>query len=146
MNDETLRVVRDAAAAAFRDTPVFLAYAYGSRASGTPRADSDLDIGYYLSRSYERHDLPLYDQMLIEARLSGAIGLSVDLRNLADAPLELRGKALEEGVRVYCSDQKARVAIETALLSRYHDYKPTLAASHEQRLAALAAAGSLPHG
>ena len=127
-----------AATQAFRGTPVFLAYAYGSQIWGAPRPDSDLDIGYYLHDSYEREDLPLYDQMLLEDIFTQAIGLSVDLRNLGAAPLELKGRALEEGVRIYFDAESARVTLETALLARYHDYKPKLAAMHEERLRSFA--------
>ena len=117
---------------------MFLAYAYGSRVAGAPRPDSDLDIGYYLAPSYTRQDLPMLDQMVLEDGLSSATGMQVDLRNLAGAPLEVRGRALEEGVRIYCSMERERVALETALLASYHDYKPALAAMHERRLAAFA--------
>ena len=138
MDKQTLDRIGRAAAEAFEDTPIFLAYAYGSRVYGTPDRDSDLDVGYYLSPSYDRRDLPMLDQMLLEDGLSNAIGVSVDLRNLAEAPLELRGRALVEGVRVYCCMERQRVALETSLLARYHDYKPTLDAMHGERLAAFA--------
>lgn len=138
MDFETLRITREAAADVFCDTPVFLAFAYGSRAEGKHRPDSDLDIGYYLEHSYERADLPLFDQMVMEEALSRGTGMTVDLRNLGTAPLELRGRALENGERIYCSDERARVALETSLLVRYHDSKPGLEAMHKARLVAFA--------
>ncbi len=138
MDRQLIERAADAAARTFGSTPIFLAYAYGSRIYGTPAADSDLDIGYYLDPDGERRDLPLFDQMAMEAELGDAIGVPVDLRNLGGAPLELRGRALEEGVRLYCSGECRRVAMETLLLSRYHDYKPALAAMHEERLQAFA--------
>ena len=69
------------------------------------------------------------------------MGLEVDLRNLAEAPLELRGRVLEDGVRVYSGDDVARVELERELLGRYHDYKDVFQRMHEVRLRALAARG-----
>ena len=57
----------------------------------------------------------------------------------ASAPLALRGRVLEEGRRIYCSDEVARVNLECDLLSRYFDYKPELEALRRLRLAAMAA-------
>jgi len=76
---------------------------------------------------------------LLACALGGTIGLEVDLRNLGLAPLEVRGRILETGVRIYCSNEPARVANESRLLSVYHDRKTKLAAFHEERLAAFAA-------
>jgi predicted nucleotidyltransferase len=138
MDRTDITALRNAAKRVFADTPVFLAYAYGSRVHGTPRAASDLDVGYYLAASVPRRTLPLHDELALEAELTQAVGYDVDLRNLGTAPLEVRGIALELGVRLWCSDESARVALETALLARYHDYKPAFAAMHTARLAAFA--------
>jgi lipase chaperone LimK len=79
--------------------------------------------------------------MLLAARLSGELGLPVDLRNLGEAPLELRGRALEEGMRIYSGDEVARVNIERDLLGRYHDYKEEIRQLHEERLRRFAETG-----
>ena len=123
-----------AAKAVFQGSPVFAAYAYGSRVSGRPRPNSDLDVGYYLTGYRERGVLSLREELRLASALADAIGLDVDLRNLAEAPLELRGRVLEEGVRIYSADDAARVALERYLLSRYHDYKETFRRMHELRL------------
>jgi predicted nucleotidyltransferase len=119
---------------AFAGRDVIAAYAYGSRVSGRPRPDSDLDVGYYL-RGYRRSAaLPLGEDLKLASALSAAVGLEVDLRNLAEAPLELRGRVLEEGVRVYSGDDVERVALERETLGRYHDYKDVFQAMHALRL------------
>ena len=140
MNIVDIGDVRRVAQDVFLGTRVFLAYVYGSRIRGNCRADSDLDIGYYLSETqgFDGGPLSIHDEMVLADRLSRLIGIAVDLRNMQAAPLELRGRVLEEGERIFCSDERARVALESDLLSRYHDYKPTFAAMHEIRLAALA--------
>jgi len=128
-----------AAAQAFAGTPIVLAYAYGSRVWGTPHAASDLDVGYYLAPGGTARRLRGIVELRLADRLSEVMGYEVDLRGLADAPLGLRGRVLEEGAHVYCSDEVARVTIERDLLGRYHDYKPELEALRALRFAALAA-------
>ncbi len=124
--------LRAAAQKVFRGTGTLVAYAYGSRVSGKPRPDSDLDVGYYLLP--QSATLPLGQEMRLAADLSTELGVDVDLRCLGDAPLELRGRILEEGVRIYSSDDSLRVGLESATLSFYHDYKSVFARMHELRL------------
>lgn len=127
-----------ASAATFAGTPIVLAYAYGSRVWGTPHAASDLDVGYYLAPGMAPLCLAGETELRLADRLSQAMGVEVDLRCLASAPLGLRGRVLEEGRRIYASDEVARVTIERDLLGRYHDYKPKLEALRALRLEALA--------
>jgi hypothetical protein len=81
------------------------------------------------------------EELHLASALSDAVELEVDLRNLAEAPLELKGRVLEDGVRVYSGDDVARVELERNLLGRYHDYKEGFQRMHELRLRALAARG-----
>ncbi len=131
----------DAVARCFPADRVLAAYAFGSRVSGRPRPDSDLDVGYYL-RTYAQSDvLPVAEEMALATRLSDSVGIEVDLRNLAGASLEFRGRVLEDGVRIFDGDPVRRVALERELLARYHDYKPVLERLHERRLRAVAERG-----
>ena len=66
--------------------------------------------------------------------MSKEVGLQVDLRNLGGAPLELRGRVLEEGVRIYSGNASNRVDLECDILARYHDYKDVFREMHETRL------------
>jgi len=120
---------------------VFLAYAYGSRVHGRPRPDSDLDVGYYRRGFPNVRPLSLHDELALEGALSDDIGMSVDLRDLGRAPLELRGRVLEEGIRVYCADRVGQVTIEREVLARYHDYKDVFRQMHELRLRRVAEVG-----
>jgi predicted nucleotidyltransferase len=124
-----------------RRQPIVAAYAYGSRVSGAPRPDSDLDVGYYLDGHLRRESLSVKEEMQIAAALADAVGVPVDLRNLGTAPLEVRGRVLEQGRRIYSRDDVARVSLERDLLARYHDYKDELLAMHDARLQALARRG-----
>jgi predicted nucleotidyltransferase len=133
--------LRRAAGEAFATLPVLAAYAYGSRVAGTPRPGSDLDVGYYLEGYRQGARLSIAEEMRLASRLSAVVGVEVDLRNLAEAPLELRGRVLEEGVRIYSGDAVARVGLERDLLGRYHDYKETFRRMHAMRLRAVAERG-----
>jgi predicted nucleotidyltransferase len=128
-------------AAVFGPTDVFLAYAYGSRVHGNPRPDSDLDIGYYLD-DFRRHPpLSIKEEMMLAGELSDRMGVEVDLRNLGEAPLEWRGRVLEDGVRVYCRDEVQRVNLERDLLAQYLDQKDSFRRMHELRLRRFAESG-----
>jgi predicted nucleotidyltransferase len=141
MDEAQIHRLREAAERAFAGHNVLAAYVYGSRISGRPRPDSDLDVGYYLDRSTGCEPLPLRIEMELAGSLSGAAGFTVDLRDLGDAPLELRGRVLEEGMRIYSGDPERRVALERDLLGRYHDYKDVFRNMHEIRLKQTAARG-----
>jgi predicted nucleotidyltransferase len=109
--------------------------------SGRPTQESDLDVGYYLSGHRRGETLPLGEEMRLAAELSAVVGCEVDLRNLADAPLDLRGRILEEGVRIFSANDGERVALERELLGRYHDYKEEYLRMYEIRLRRVAAKG-----
>ncbi len=72
--------------------------------------------------------------MKMAADLSAALRLEVDLRSLDQAPLEMRGRILEEGVRIYSGDDVLRVSLERSTLSFYHDYKDVFQHMHDVRL------------
>jgi predicted nucleotidyltransferase len=142
---QLMEKLREAARAVFDGTDVFLAYAHGSRIHGRARADSDVDVAYYAGTWPHTRRLPLDEELQLEGELSAALGMQVDLRSLADAPLEVRGTVLEKGVRVYASDEVARVNLEANLMTRWHDWKPACQKMHEERLRAIAEKG-LRHG
>ena len=120
---------------------VLAAYAFGSRVSGRPRPESDLDVGYYLAADPYRSVLSLDEDLRLQDELTRGAGCQVDLLALAEAPLELRGRALVDGVRLYSGDDVARVGLERDLLGRYHDYRPIFERMHRERLARIAEEG-----
>jgi len=136
-----LERLRVAASSVFHDLPILAAYAYGSRVSGRPRPQSDLDVGYYLTTHREHRRLSMREESRLASAFTDAADVDVDLRNLAEGPLELRGRVLEEGVRIYSADEPERVALERYVLARYHDYKDMFRQMHDLRLRGLAARG-----
>ena len=127
-----------ACAEVFRGTPVFLAYAHGSRVHGGATPQSDLDIGYYASAP---RPVALAEEMLWADRLSRRLGVDVDLRNLGQAPLEWRARVFEQGCRIYCCDEIARVSNERSLMLRWFDECERCKRFHDVRLASFATAG-----
>lgn len=138
---ELVTRLREVAEAMFPKRGILAAYAYGSRIAGRPLGDSDLDIGYYRLGYPREAGLPFAEELALEADLSTALGLEIDFRSLAEAPLELRGRVLEDGVRIYSGDDVGRVGLERDTLSRYHDYKAEFAEMHETRLRRIAERG-----
>jgi len=139
--EQTIDRAKAAAAGLFLSAGVLAAYAFGSRIAGRARPDSDLDVGYYLLGYRRRDRLPLEAELRLSGELSEAIGLEVDMRNLAEAPLELRGLVLVNGVRIFSGDDVARVELERELLARYHDYREEFRQMHELRLRRMAESG-----
>lgn len=133
--------LRAAATSVFERSPVLAAYVYGSRVRGRPRPESDLDVGYYLRGHHRGQTLSMREESRLASALADAVGIEIDLRDLAAGPLELRGRVLEDGVRIYSADEPERVALERYVLSRYHDYKDVFRQMHELRLRGLAERG-----
>ena len=94
MDTTSVRRLREAGERLFRRGPLLAAYANGGRVSTRPRPASDVDVGYYLIGYRSGQLLSLREELCLASKLSDAVGLEVDLRNLADAPRELRGRAL----------------------------------------------------
>ncbi len=124
--------LRSAAAQVFHAHRILAAYAFGSRVHGRPRPDSDLDIGYYTFP--DQDPIPVGEEMAMAADLSATLKLEVDLRTLNRAPLETRGRILEDGIRIYSGDEVLRVSLERSTLSFYHDYKDVFRHMHDVRL------------
>lgn len=122
-------------------TPVAVAYAFGSRVTGSESPESDLDVGYFTGLGNGAPAVELYDELVLGDRLSRRLGVEVDFRNMGTAPLEWRATVLQQGVCVYCGDDVLRVAVERETLMRWFDEKPRFERLHEMRLKAFAAAG-----
>jgi predicted nucleotidyltransferase len=141
MDDDLIQRARTVAEELLSAFDVLAAYAYGSRVSGTPRAGSDLDVGYFLRGYRDGARLPLRDELALADRMTDRLGVDVDLRDLAGAPLEVRGRILEEGVRIYSGDFQERVELEADTYSRFHDYKAEFEELARIRLQRIAARG-----
>ena len=104
--------------------PVDVAYVYGSVARGTVTPFSDVDLALVVSK-----ELPPYERMMLEFEIEAAIEdasgtKGLDVRAINAAPLMVRGKVVQEGIRLYERDRARRVAFEVQTTKRYFDFAP----------------------
>lgn len=99
---------------ALRRAGASFAFVHGSRAEGTGRPDSDLDVGAWWGR-----DAP--------ASWEVALPAGVDLIVLDDAPLELAGRIALHGRLLFDDDPPARVRWVATTRKIYVDERPRMA-------------------
>jgi predicted nucleotidyltransferase len=121
--DDVLRGARPA----LQGRGLRLAVLFGSAARDELRADSDVDVGI-LPRD---PDLPLRDELELQAELERALGRTVDLVRLDRASTLLRWRAAREGISLLAEPARewprfvARAGIEHA------DFAPLYARTAE---------------
>lgn len=115
--------------------PVVAAYLFGSQATDTATALSDVDFAvllYPTAVSGATQAALISDLML-------ALGRSdIDVVVLNTAPVLLRERAISRGRLIYCSDEAARVRFEAATRREYFDTQPLRAAQDRALLDRLA--------
>lgn len=97
--------------ATLRDAGARFAYLFGSRAVGTHRPDSDIDVAAYFGDR-----APASWEVLLPT--------GVDLLVLDSAPLELAGRAALHGQLVFDDDPVTRVRWEATTRKIYLDEQP----------------------
>jgi predicted nucleotidyltransferase len=111
-----------AVAEVLADAGVRVAYLFGSRASNRHRATSDADIAVLGAAR-----LDLLERERLADRLRNILAVpDVDLVILEEAPLELRGRVVQEGRTIYAADPAERVNFEVRSRSEYFDFLPVL--------------------
>ncbi|RKT45034.1 type VII toxin-antitoxin system MntA family adenylyltransferase antitoxin [Thiocapsa rosea] len=100
------------------------AWLFGSRARGTGRPTSDLDLAVLFSedppRTLEGLHLDLAD------RLTGEVGRPVDLVVMNRAPVDLVHRVLRDGILLLERDRSARIRFEVRARNEYFDLLPHL--------------------
>ena len=104
---------------------VRVAYLFGSRARGTERADSDLDLAVRLRAAdvTGRAALTL-DVIAALTDALGALGERVDLLDLDRAGNEVAFRVIRDGHCLVCRDHAERVQLEARIARRYDDERP----------------------
>lgn len=121
----------------FRESAVVVAYLFGSQARGEAREGSDVDVAVLLDGQQG-----LLEQELVADRLARALGVAdVDLIVLDEAPLEMRGRVVQEGRVLFSADEARRVGFEVLTRSQYFDFLPTLEAHTRRYLRQVAREG-----
>lgn len=95
------------------------AYLHGSRAAGTGKPDSDIDIAAY----FEGQPPEAFELLLPPG---------VDLLVLNHAPLELAGRVAVNGKLLFEKDASARVAWEATTRKIYFDELPRMTRAHQE--------------
>jgi hypothetical protein len=134
---EVLARLREVAPAAFDGEPIAFAYLFGSHATGTATARSDLDVAVHLRPGTQ------LDHLRLRLRLARAVeeqlgGGPIDVVVLDDAPLSLAGRVHETGRVIYSVDDVLRVRYASRISRMYHDFKIHEERSAAERLAQLA--------
>lgn len=112
------------------------AYVFGSTATGSAQAHSDVDIAVYLRDPRPPASAFGYAADLTAALMHELRTNSVDVVVLNEAPPLLYHRVLRDGVRILSRDLPATTTREGQALSRYCDFLPQLAkieAAHRAR-------------
>ncbi len=99
---------------------VRLAVAFGSMARGTPRHDSDTDVGVLLSAG-----APADGLTVVELALGRALRCPIDVVDLATAPPLLRFEIAGDGRPLVERDTRAWPAFRAHAMIDWFDWAPT---------------------
>lgn len=138
-SDDVVERLRSAAAVVFADRPVTFAYVFGSRVAGRPRPDSDLDVAVAFDPEVpadRRAELCLV--LARELQEEAAIARIDALVDLAEASIQVAGRALRDGVVIHSADDVARVRHFSRTMRVFGDHELHAARHLPTRLAALA--------
>jgi hypothetical protein len=101
---------------------VLAAYLYGSRARGTARPDSDVDVAILLAAP----PAPTLAGVArdLEASLEAGLGLPVEVVVLNTAPPDLAHRVLRDGVILLDRDREVRLRFVVQSRNEYFDMEP----------------------
>ena len=110
------------AAALFEQTPVLLAYLYGSHVKALSHPFSDLDVGIFV------------DNLALSVRIDETLGHVVqsEVRALNHLPLAVTGRILGEARLVYSRAENKRIDFETQVRMAYFDFLPVIRRYQEE--------------
>lgn len=111
------------------DTPVVLAYLFGSRAEGRVHDRSDVDVAVLLDESLSPVEQGRWQLELISRLTDVWRTDDIDLVILNRAPAFLRHQVIKACRRLYVRDETARVRFEVQTMRDWFDWQP-----HRRRL------------
>jgi predicted nucleotidyltransferase len=103
---------------------VMAVYLFGSTARGTTRAGSDIDVAVLFDAPPPR--TLSGPRLALEGDLERALGITVDLVVLNDAPVDLRTRVLRDGRLLVERNPSARIAFEVRTRNEAFDLQPVL--------------------
>ena len=128
--------LRSAAEAELAAMPVVFAYLYGSRAAGSSRPDSDVDVGILLDPGVAASEClasRAADALATRSRVGG-----IEVTVLNDAPIRFLGRVLRSRVVLYSRDEPARVEFESRIGRMADDVEVWAAETDRELLTAIA--------
>ena len=108
----------------FADTPVLVAYLFGSHAVGRTGPMSDRDIAVLLEPGLTRPEHGRWQVELIGRLMDAYHSDAIDLVVLNDAPPLLRFEVIRVRHVLYNRDDEARVAFEVRTMQEWFDWEP----------------------
>ncbi|MDN3517812.1 nucleotidyltransferase domain-containing protein [Aquisalimonas lutea] len=102
------------------------AYLFGSRATGTERPDSDIDLAVLFRDAQPRRLMG--PAVALRGELEEHTGYEVELIDLEAAPVDLVHRVLREGRLLLDPDPGRRIAFEVDARNRYFDLLPYIQA------------------
>ncbi len=103
-----------------------VAYLFGSRAGGTARADSDVDVAIHHAHATDGRAREQAQEELL-ATLAAALGRvaeRIDLVDLDRASSTLAFRVIRDGRRVFERSARVRANLEARIARRYDDDEP----------------------
>jgi predicted nucleotidyltransferase len=119
----------------FDDTPVLVAYLFGSHATGRAGPASDRDIAVLLDADLTRQQRGRWQLELIGRLLDLYRSDAIDLVILNDAPPLVRFEVIRVRHVLYNRDDEARVAFEVRTMQEWFDWAPRYRRMQQARLA-----------
>jgi uncharacterized protein len=108
----------------FADTPVLVAYLFGSRADGRERTQSDYDVGVLLQENLTREERSHWQLELIGRLMDAHHADRIDLVILNGAPPLLCYEVIRRRHVLFNRDDEARVTFEVRALQEWFDWAP----------------------
>lgn len=108
---------------------IVFAYLYGSRAKGTSRPDSDIDIAIYLSEK-----MTTDEYLDLKMELSEDLTKDVDLILLNEASPLLKFEVYQNHKVIFSKDKDAETSFKVKTIFEYNDFKKYIDYSHKKRI------------
>ncbi|MEM8534401.1 MAG: HepT-like ribonuclease domain-containing protein [Chloroflexota bacterium] len=118
----------------FANTPVVLAYLFGSRAQSHARPDSDYDVAVLFDADLTTRERGRWQLELIGRLIDTYSSDDVDLVVLNDAPPILRFEAIRHQRLLYNRDDQQRMALHTRTMQEWFDWAPRYRRMQQERL------------
>jgi uncharacterized protein len=119
---QVLDTLREAAATAFGDTPVVFAYLFGFQVTGRMHRRSDVDVAVFL-REEAAGDFWLVIGELTRRLEDASDVRGIEMLDLSEAPLRLRGRVLQEGELLFSRDEPLRVEWSSRTFREFVDFE-----------------------